>query len=77
MEILKSKKFIKLGVGIDGDMKKLSNEFKLPIYSGSYFDLRFLAYYSNDTVKYGGLASLVRQVLNRKLGMESENFQLK
>ena len=54
-------------MGIDGDMKRLANETSDPeILAGSFFDLRFLAFYS-DQFEHGGLASLVRQVLNRKL----------
>ena len=36
------------------------------MYSGSYLDLRFLALHTSN-VQHGGLASLVRQLLNRKL----------
>ena len=54
-------------MGIDGDMKRLANETSDPeILAGAFFDLRFLAFYS-DQFEHGGLASLVRQVLNRKL----------
>ena len=37
------------------------------MYSGSYLDLRFLALHTSN-IEHGGLASLVRQLLNRKLG---------
>ena len=48
-------------------MKRLANEtFDPEILAGSFFDLRYLAFYS-DHFEHGGLASLVRQVLNRKL----------
>ena len=53
-------------MGIDGDMKRLAKTSDPKILAGSFFDLRFLAFYF-DQFEHGGLASLVRQVLNRKL----------
>ena len=82
IRLLKSETLIKLGVGIDGDMKKLAKEFEPTIiqvessfgrffgpkthFQGRYFDLRFAA--THASIQPGGLASLVRQTLNRKLG---------
>ena len=56
-------------MGIDGDMKRLAKTSDPKILAGSFFDLRFLAFYF-DQFEHGGLASLVRQVLNRKLGKD-------
>jgi len=66
LELLRHDKIVKLGVGIDGDMKKLAKEFDPAILSGVYFDLRHAATYT-ESIQAGGLASLVRQALNRKL----------
>ena len=49
-------------------MKKLAKEFEPSIIEGRYFDLRYAA--THVSVQPGGLASLVRQTLNRKLGKE-------
>lgn len=67
LELLRHDKIVKLGVGIDGDMRKLAKEFDPAILSGVYFDLRHAATYT-ESIQAGGLASLVRQALNRKLG---------
>ena len=67
LELLRHERIVKLGVGIDGDMKKLAKEFEPTILNGVYFDLRHAAIHTKS-VQAGGLASLVRQALNRKLG---------
>jgi len=66
LELLRHEQIVKLGVGIDGDMKKLAKEFEPTILNGVYFDLRHAAIHTKS-VQAGGLASLVRQALNRKL----------
>ena len=54
------------GVGIYGDMKRLAKETSNPKLTQSFFDLRFLAFHS-DQFEHGGLAYLVHQALNRRL----------
>ena len=64
--LLNSESVIKLGVGIDGDFKRLVTEGYVAAGNQSFLDLRFLAVHS-PTCEPGGLAALVRQVLKRKL----------
>ena len=65
-QLLNSESIIKLGVGIDGDFKRLVNEGYVAAGNQSFLDLRFLAVHS-PTCEPGGLAALVRQMLKRKL----------
>ena len=53
-------------MGIYGDMKRLAKETSDPSRTQSFFDLRFLAFHS-DQFEHGGLANLVHQALNRRL----------
>jgi len=68
-KILNSPEIIKLGVGIDGDLSRLISENFVNPENDSFFDIRFLAAKS-ESCSPGGLASLVRQMLNRKLNKD-------
>jgi ribonuclease D len=64
--VLNNPDFIKLGVGINGDFSRLVNEGFVNPGSEAFLDLRFIAPHSTNC-EPGGLSSLVRQKLGRKL----------
>ena len=67
--LLNSNDHLKVGVGIMGDMRRLRADYGL---SASHFiDLRHMT--RNTRIEPGGLASLVRQMLGRKL---DKNWQI-
>ena len=65
INLLRNSDHVNLGVGIMGDIKRLEKDYSIGLQKSKNLDLRYLA---RDTkIQPGGLASLVRQVLNRKL----------
>jgi len=70
MAFLRDEDVVKLGCGIDGDFKRLS-EVDFVIFHPatiSFFDLRQIIPATN--YQNGGLANLTRQILGRKLNKD-------